>query len=152
MRASASIVVCYDHGRLLGSPRLVVPGYELTTCLRESPRALVFRATRKADRVSVVIKAPGTPFPSPQDIAQIRAEHEIYRRFNNPRVAAALGLEPCSHGLALVLEDAGGENLRALLRPEFTESLREPSECASSGPPAPLWCGWETGAWQATTV
>ncbi len=97
---------------------LVVPGYELTVCIRESPRALVYRATRARDGLRVVIKAPSDEFPSSIALARLRAEYRMYRRFDDPRIVRAHELVTCSYGLALVLEDFGADNLRALVGPE----------------------------------
>ncbi|MFQ3626806.1 MAG: AAA family ATPase, partial [Cyanobacteriota bacterium] len=95
---------------------VVIAGYEGLTPLHTSSRSVVYRATRESDRVPVILKATQSEYPSLEELARFRLEHEILNRLAAVEgVSRAYGLEPHQSGVVLVLEDFGGESLQRLL-------------------------------------
>lgn len=93
-----------------------IPGYQVSEKLYESPRSLVYRAQRDADRVAVILKVWRQEYPSPLAIARFQMEYNILRSLDLPGVVQAYGLEAYQQSPVLVLEDFGGESLNTWLQ------------------------------------
>jgi predicted ATPase/GAF domain-containing protein/anti-anti-sigma regulatory factor/tRNA A-37 threonylcarbamoyl transferase component Bud32 len=91
-------------------------GYTLTERLHVGPHAVLHRGYRNADREPVVVKLPGSDRPSPRETARVRHEYLICRDLDASGAVRAYALEGVGQGLALVLEDFGGQPLSDLLR------------------------------------
>lgn len=85
--------------------------YTLLDTLYRSPRTIVYRAQRRADRLPVVIKTVNGERPQLRDLAQLRREFYLARRLQLPGVIQVLGLEAWGNNLALIEEDFGGSSL-----------------------------------------
>lgn len=95
---------------------VVIAGYEVLTQLHMSSRSVVYRAERELDRVPVILKATQSEYPSLEELARFRLEHEILNRLSAvDGISRVYGLEPYQSGVVLVLEDFGGESLQRLL-------------------------------------
>lgn len=76
----------------------------------------LYRGVRESDGGPVVIKVTKGERPHPRALASLRHEHAILRAIDWPGVIKAYELAPCGPGLALVLEDTGGEAVSDRLR------------------------------------
>jgi predicted ATPase/transcriptional regulator with GAF, ATPase, and Fis domain/tRNA A-37 threonylcarbamoyl transferase component Bud32 len=92
-----------------------VPGYTAAAEIYRGSERIVYRATRDRDGIPVIIKSCLAEFPSPIEIAGLRREYELLRGLGIHGVPEAYGLEAHRDRLALVLEDAGGSTLKALI-------------------------------------
>jgi serine/threonine protein kinase len=90
---------------------IVVPGYSVAAVLRESRRSRILRAVREADGAPVVLKALRREHPSLRDVARLRHEHAILRRFSDEGVIGTGGMIELGSRALLVLEDFGGAAL-----------------------------------------
>ncbi|MBL9104203.1 MAG: AAA family ATPase [Myxococcales bacterium] len=88
-----------------------VPGYAIVTVLRESRRSQILRAVREADGAPVVLKALRREHPSLRDVARLRHEHAILRRFSDEGVIGTGGMIELGSRALLVLEDFNGAAL-----------------------------------------
>ena len=91
-------------------------GYTLTAVARESADAVIHHGVRDADLVNVTVKLLKSEYPTPRDVARLRHEYAITKDLDLPGVVRAYALEKHGNGLALVMEDAGGEPLLDVLR------------------------------------
>jgi predicted ATPase/GAF domain-containing protein len=88
-----------------------LPGYELGETISRSARSIVRRARRLEDGAAVVVKAIPTDYPNADELGKLEFEFRILRKCAAPEVLRALELSRAADGLALVLEDFGGESL-----------------------------------------
>ncbi|MCW5315476.1 AAA family ATPase [Nostoc sp. KVJ3] len=94
-----------------------IPDYSITSLIYEAATTVIYRADSKANRHSVIIKLLKAEYPTIKEIAQLKHEYEIIQNLNIAGVIRAYELisydNGYSNGLALVLEDFGGESLKA---------------------------------------
>ena len=101
------------------------PGYNITETLHETSSTLVYRGLRELDNVPIVIKLLRAEYPTLREITRLRHEYTIAREIDHPGVIKPYDLLDYNNGLALVLEDFGGQSLRqmfggcAMPLPEF---------------------------------
>ncbi len=94
-----------------------LPGYQALEQIHESAHSIAFRARKLDDSAAVVLKLLKGDFPPPQEFLKYRREYEIGQELlGRPGIARVLGLERMDNTLVLVVEDFGGESLRALLK------------------------------------
>lgn len=98
--------------------------YKLTEKLNEGVNTVVYRGQRKQDRKAVILKILRSDYPTLEEIMQLRHEYEISRDINLEGIVRPYGLENYRNGLALILEDSGGEALKKFLNDRPLE-LRE---------------------------
>jgi predicted ATPase/signal transduction histidine kinase/tRNA A-37 threonylcarbamoyl transferase component Bud32 len=91
----------------------VLSEYDIGDRIHQSSRSLVYRARRQRDGVPVVIKIQQTEHPSPDELARFRREYEVGLALRVEGVVKPYGLARYKNRLALVMEDLGGESLRA---------------------------------------
>lgn len=94
-------------------------GCRVVETLREDNKTGIYRAVRRSadgGEERVIIKALRAPFPALEDVAQLRHEYEIARSLALPSILQPLDLVPTKNGLALLLEDFGGQSLKDYLR------------------------------------
>ena len=89
-------------------------GYQIVRQIHKSDNSLVYRGIKESDRTSVILKVIPEDYPTPEIITRYRQEYDITRSLDTPRIIKAYDLQPYGHGLAMVLEDFGGESLRVL--------------------------------------
>ncbi len=92
----------------------MLKGYQIVRQIYESSNSFVYRGIRESDHTSVILKVLRENYPTPEIITRYRQEYEITRSLNTPGVIKVYDLQPYLHGLAMVLEDFGGESLRAI--------------------------------------
>ncbi|MEZ4221573.1 MAG: AAA family ATPase [Polyangiaceae bacterium] len=108
-----------------------LPRYVVSEQIHEGAHASVFRGTRQSDGLPVAVKCSRGEYPSPKDLARLRHEHALMRDLELPGIARAVALERYGNGLALVMQDAGGESLDKILRARRL-SLREALDLGKS--------------------
>ncbi len=91
-----------------------ITGYHINEKLYESNSILVYRATRLADNMPVVLKTLKDDYPSPEHIARFKREYELTHTIHLDGVVAAYSLETDQQKWFMVLEDFGGESLSRL--------------------------------------
>ncbi len=94
---------------------MIAPGYTLLEEIHRGRRRAVYRAVRQRDGTRVILKTSAAPFPPPDEEAALLREAELLAGIQVAGVVRALGVETLPDRPALVLEDAGGVPLRALL-------------------------------------
>lgn len=92
-----------------------LPNYTLGERIHQGTNTVLYRGTRNSDGVSVVIKVSRSEYPGLRELAQLRHEHGILRELDVPGVVKTYGLETFDRGIALILEDIGGDSLSLLL-------------------------------------
>ncbi|MDJ0573090.1 MAG: AAA family ATPase, partial [Pleurocapsa sp. MO_192.B19] len=92
----------------------MLKGYQIVRQIYESANSFVYRGIRESDRTSVILKVLQEDYPTPEIITRYRQEYEITRSLDTPGVIKVYELLPYRHGLAMVLEDFGGESLKAM--------------------------------------
>ncbi|MCC5604101.1 trifunctional serine/threonine-protein kinase/ATP-binding protein/sensor histidine kinase [Nostoc favosum] len=94
-----------------------IPDYSIASLIYEATATVIYRAYSKANGGSVVIKLLKAEYPTVKEIVQIKHEYEIIQNLNIAGVIKAHELisydNGYSNGLAMVLEDFGGESLKA---------------------------------------
>lgn len=95
---------------------VTIAGYEVTAKLHESSRTVVYQGQRPPDSRSFILKVTQSEYPSLEELSRYRLEYEILTRLNLPGVPQAYGLERHQNGLALILDDFGGESLHRLMQ------------------------------------
>nr|WP_240807831.1 AAA family ATPase [Polyangium spumosum] len=93
-----------------------IPGYSGRELIHEGPAVALFRGLRDSDRAPVVIKVTRGDRPRPRELARLRHEHTLLRMLEGPGIIKAHALVGYGAGLALILEDTGGESLALRLR------------------------------------
>ncbi|MEH2255286.1 trifunctional serine/threonine-protein kinase/ATP-binding protein/sensor histidine kinase [Nostoc sp.] len=93
-----------------------IPDYSIRSLIYEAAATVIYRAYSKAKERSVVIKLLKAEYPTIKEIAQLKHEYEIIQNLNIAGVIKAYELinydNGYNNGLALVLEDFGGETLK----------------------------------------
>lgn len=93
-----------------------IPEYSITSLIHEATTTVIYRAYCKVNGDSVVIKLLKAEYPTVKEIAQIKHEYEIIQNLNIVGVIKTHKLinydNGYSNGLAMVLEDFGGESLK----------------------------------------
>ncbi len=92
------------------------PGYALGAPLHVGVTYLVFRAVEHASGRAVVLKLHRDPYPSDRQLAAQQHAYETARELGDAVVAAHLGLVPCGHAPALVVEDLRAGSVDRLLQ------------------------------------
>jgi predicted ATPase/signal transduction histidine kinase len=103
--------------------------YKLVEKINVGLNTVVYRAERREDQTSVIIKTLIADCPTLEEIMQLRHEYEISRHLNLEGIVKPYGLENHRNGLALILEDSKGEALNNFLNDRQLE-LKEFLEIA----------------------
>ncbi|WP_299402340.1 PAS domain S-box protein [Acaryochloris sp. IP29b_bin.148] len=106
-----------NHSNVRLPQKLIPKGYAPLELLHEGRYSLVYRALRSADQTTVIIKT------TPPQVALRASDHLAFRnQFNighdlkHPGIIQVLGLEPCNHSYALIMEDVQGIALSQFLQ------------------------------------
>ncbi len=93
----------------------MLPGYEIRDKIHEGNKSLIYRATRTADNLKVILKILTDERPSPERIAHFRQEFEIHKKLEDiSGVVNAYSIEHYQRRWFIVLEDFGGQSLDKL--------------------------------------
>src|SRR2546426_4867997 len=83
-------------------------GYQITETIHQGGKSLVYRAVRKSDGRSVILKLPAEERPGRRRVAELRHEHAITAQLPLAGVAQVLSIEEAGGRIGLVMEDVGG--------------------------------------------
>ncbi len=90
-------------------------GYQVRETIAEDLKTVTFRGMREKDQRLVILKILKADYPDIKDIVRFRHEYKIMKQLRLSGVVKALGLKKYNNGLALILEDFGGESLKNFL-------------------------------------
>ncbi|WP_310485383.1 serine/threonine-protein kinase, partial [Chamaesiphon sp. VAR_48_metabat_403] len=93
-----------------------LPGYSITDEIYVGNRTSIYRGVRDRDLYPVTIEILRNPFPSFNELLQLRHQYEIGKNFDLPNLIKTLALVPYQNSYALILEDFGGISLKSFLR------------------------------------
>ncbi|HEO65051.1 MAG TPA: serine/threonine-protein kinase PknK, partial [Spirochaetes bacterium] len=85
-------------------------GYQITKEISEGKKSLVLRGQRLSDHQPVVIKILKKEYPTSEELARFGREYDMTRSLNIDGVVNAYGLMKYKNGLAMILEDFGGDS------------------------------------------
>jgi serine/threonine protein kinase len=94
---------------------ITIVGYNLSETLYEGTTTCVYRASREAEQVSVIIKTLKAEYPTLEQLTRLKHEYQILQSLEIEGIVKALALERYQNGLALILSDLGGESLKNLI-------------------------------------
>ena len=110
--------------------------YKTETQLHEGANSLIYRAIRKSDAKSVILKVIRGNSPAPELLAGYRKEFEIIQSLNKSKhIRQALSLEKSNHTLYMVLEDCKGIPVSSLIKDKklsIIDSLKITFDIASA--------------------
>lgn len=90
-------------------------GYTINEELYSDLKSSIYRGHRDKDGLEIIIKTLRSEYPTPKELAQIRHEFELTRELGLTGSVRPYELIKYNNGLALVLEDVGGESLKNLI-------------------------------------
>lgn len=90
---------------------ITIPDFEIEETILADERKIVCRALRQSDGKAVVLKIVSGEFLDTSEAAKLRREYEIAKSLDFSGVAKVLEIKEFSDGIALVMEDFGGEAL-----------------------------------------
>ncbi|MGK7942402.1 MAG: AAA family ATPase [Crocosphaera sp.] len=93
----------------------MLTNYQIIEKIYESAKSLVYRATQKLDRQSIIIKILQENYPTPSELTHYKQEYEITCSLNVDSVIKAYDLQRHKNSLVMLLEDFGGHSLKLLL-------------------------------------
>lgn len=94
---------------------IILPGYHTFELIHEGEKNAIYRAISDRDRTSVIVKILKIEYPTLAEIARLRHEYNILQRLDLTGVVKAYSVENYRNGIALILEDFGGESLKKLM-------------------------------------
>src|SRR4028119_1129404 len=103
--------------------RTPIPGYQLIAPLHEGTKTVIYQGRYELERTPVIIKTFKAEYPTLEEIARIRHEYQILHSLNIPGITKAIELKAYEHGLALILEDFGGQPLKQYITSKKTNLI-----------------------------
>ncbi|MEG4442683.1 AAA family ATPase [Microcoleus sp. AT9_B5] len=103
--------------------RTPLPGYQLIAPLHEGTKTVIYQGRYEGERTPVIIKTLKAEYPTLEEIARIRHEYQILHSLNIPGIIKPIELKPYEHGLALILEDFGGQPLKQYINSQKTNLI-----------------------------
>jgi len=103
--------------------RTPIPGYQLIAPLHEGTKTVIYQGRYELERTPVIIKTFKAEYPTLEEIARIRHEYQILHSLNIPGITKAIELKAYEHGLALILEDFGGQPLKQYITSQKTNLI-----------------------------
>ena len=88
-----------------------IPGYTLNAPVCETGDLVIYRATRTLDNLSVLLKFPSAPHPTPTVLRRLEREYELARDLDSGLIARPIALERQGGNVALVLEQGPDRTL-----------------------------------------
>ncbi len=71
---------------------IAIQGYSITEMIEQTNSSSIYRAKRKEDGATVMIKALRNEYPSSQETAKLHREYEIAKKLDIPGVIKVLSL------------------------------------------------------------
>ncbi|MFB2768286.1 AAA family ATPase [Pelatocladus sp. BLCC-F211] len=97
---------------------LSIADYNFIEVLYEDNITWVYRALRKSDQTSVMIKTLKSDYPTIEELARLRHEYKILQSLEIEGIVKPLALESYHNGLVLILSDFEGESLKNFISKE----------------------------------
>ena len=94
---------------------LQVQGYKNLQEIQEGATTIIYRGIREQDQKPVIIKILKHEYPSLEAITRLKHEYEITKNLERAGIIKPFSLENHQNGLALILEDFGGQSLQELI-------------------------------------
>lgn len=94
---------------------IVLAGYTITAQIYADDKIVIYRGIHNEDRTNVIIKTLKTEYPTPKELAQFRHEYEITKELYLTGSVRPYQLQKYNNGLALILEDIGGDSLKNII-------------------------------------
>lgn len=92
-----------------------IAGYQLAEIIHQTASTAVYQAIRELDSLPVIIKLLQAEYPTLKEIERLKHEYEIARDLNLPGAIKPYDLVNYKNGLALILEDFGGQSLKKII-------------------------------------
>jgi histidine kinase len=93
-----------------------IADYEVIETIFESKRSTIFRAHKKDEKETVILKFLDQKYPTPEALARFRCEYSIASYFAGIGVIEVRALEKHNETLVIVMEDNHGADLGQILR------------------------------------
>ena len=93
---------------------LILPHYPIQAQIYESANSLVYRAIADKDNQPVILKMLKEDYPTQEELTRYRQEYDIIKSLNLDGVVKTYGIEKYQNTLVIILEDFGGESLKAV--------------------------------------
>jgi len=103
--------------------RTSLPGYQLIAPIHEGTKTVIYQGRYELDGTPVIIKTLKAEYPTLEEIARLRHEYQILHSLNIPGIIKPIELKPYEHGLALILEDFGGQPLKQYINSQKTNLI-----------------------------
>lgn len=103
--------------------RTPLPGYQLIAPLHEGTKTVIYQGRYELEHTPVIIKTLKAEYPTLEEIARLRHEYQILHYLEIPGIIKPIELKPYEHGLALILEDFGGQPLKQYLNSQKTNLI-----------------------------
>ncbi len=95
---------------------ITLTGYTITEEIYTDAKICIYRGySDDINKIPVIIKALKTDYPTPKELAQFRHEYEITSELNLTGSVRPYKLLKHHNGLALILEDVGGDSLKNII-------------------------------------
>ncbi|HSF76855.1 MAG TPA: AAA family ATPase, partial [Microcoleus sp.] len=102
--------------------KTMLPGYKLLSLpLHEGVNTVIYRGVRESEPTPVIVKTLKAEYPTIEEIARLRHEYKILKTLDIAGIIKAYSLEKHNNGLALILEDFGGDSLKNLITAKHLE-------------------------------
>ncbi|MEG4808951.1 AAA family ATPase [Microcoleus sp. F8-D3] len=102
--------------------KTTLPGYKLLSSpLHKGVNTVIYRGVRESDQTPVIVKTLKAEYPTIEEIARLRHEYKILNTLDIAGIIKAYSLEKHNNGLALILEDFGGDSLKNLITAKHLE-------------------------------
>ncbi len=109
---------------------ITFPGYQITEEIQSGVHTVVYRGYRETERKPVILKILKSQFPTLEEIARLRQEYEIPKDIDIEGIVRPYSLSNFHNGLALILEDFGGQSVSQFLGERKNLQLKEFLEIA----------------------
>ena len=100
----------------LVATQVSLSGYTLTEEFCAKAKVSAYRGVRRSDGAPVIVKLLHEEYPTLESLARLKHEYETTKNLPVAGIAKPLALETFGNGLALILEDDGGQALDDFLR------------------------------------
>jgi predicted ATPase/serine phosphatase RsbU (regulator of sigma subunit)/tRNA A-37 threonylcarbamoyl transferase component Bud32 len=97
---------------------LILPHYQMGPKIYESANSIVYRAYRKKQNQSVILKMLKEDYPTQEELTRYQQEYELINLFNLDGIIKAYAIEKYQNRPVLILEDFGGSSLKLLMGSE----------------------------------
>jgi predicted ATPase/signal transduction histidine kinase len=95
---------------------LFFPKYQVVEKVFFDVNTVIYRASEENTGKSVIIKILRSLYPSQEELDRLERQYQIARSIDCESIVKAYSLEKYQNGLALILEDFGGQSLREILQ------------------------------------